>query len=154
MEPVRVRVKDCVVPEHEEEGHGVYMAPTLSLEGGLAAEADITASGDKDALVRRLLVTFVRYGAVGWDFCDDGKAVPFDVNVLLSDYAIARKVAEKGDELYADAVLAPFRPAQPARSPTGSTGGTTSPGRTPTPLRRRSSSRRGSGGKRSLDRTA
>lgn len=40
-EPVAVRVRDCACPDHlHPDGDFVFMRPTLSLDGGLAAEHD------------------------------------------------------------------------------------------------------------------
>lgn len=123
-EPVAVHVKDC---EFHEEGHSVLLLPTISLDGGIAAEQDLyAAKGDDQVLIRKWMATFLRYGAIGWDLCVDGEPTPFSVDALLADYAIARPVAEKASELYSAAVMAPFLPASPTRSPTGRTPATTS----------------------------
>lgn len=130
--PIPVHVKDC---PHHEEGHSVLLLPTISLDGGIAAEQDLySAAGDDKLLTRLWLTTFLRYGAVGWDLCLDGEPIPFDVDVLLADYALARPVAEKAAELYAAAVTAPFLPKPATRSPTGRTRATTSRRSRPTPL--------------------
>ena len=133
-EPVKVRVRDCPTGLHNGEGDWVLLAPTLSLEGGLAAEQDLRdASSIRDdsargeALQRRWLVTFVRYGARGWNFHDEnGDDLPFDVQTLLDDYATAQPVADKAADLYTDSVLRPFLNRLAARSPTGQTSNTTS----------------------------
>ena len=132
METLAVKVKDC--PEHEE-GHSVFLAPTLSMEGGITAEQDLFAAvGDERLLTRLWMKTFVTYGATGWDLHDeDGNELPFSVEVLLADWALARPVAEKASELYADSVMNPFLKKPAGRSPTGRTRGTTSRRREPTP---------------------
>lgn len=128
---VAVHVKDC---EFHEEGHSVLLLPTISLDGGIAAEQDLFASnGDDQLLIRKWMATFVRYGAVGWDLCRDGKSIPFSLDTLLADYAIARPVAEKASDLYSPAVMAPFLPASDKPSPTGPTPATTSPRRRRSP---------------------
>ena len=151
-EPIKVRVRDCECPDkpHNGEGDWVLLAPTLSLEGGLAAERDLREAaaeipvrdGDEagarerwEAIQRRWLVTFVKYGAKGWNFHDHEGEMPFDRQVLLDDYGLAQPVADKAADLYSDAVLRPFVKRLAARSPTGPTRSTTSARRrrTPTP---------------------
>lgn len=129
-----VRVRDCACPgTPHEEGDFVYLAPTLSAEGGIAAEQDMTSTRDSDELTRKWLITFVRFGARGWNLVDEDGDVPFDVDDLLADWAIARPVALRAGELYQAAVIAPFQQQPAKRSPTGRTRATTSARRSPTP---------------------
>ena len=140
MELVRVKVRDCPDGTHNGEGDWVALAPKLSLEGGLAAEQDLReVAGIKDdgargdAIQRRWVVTFVRYGAKEWNFHEDGEDIPFSTDALLEDYSLARPVADKAADLYSDAVLRPFLNRLQERSPTGRTGATTSKARRRTP---------------------
>ena len=129
-EPVAVRVRDCACPNTpHEEGDVVYVAPTLSLKGGLQARQDIRdALGSGQMLAELWLVTFVRFGAVAWNFLDeDGDPVPFDVEDILADMAIAEVVAEKCDELYGETVTRPLVRNIQAISQRGRTDGSTSP---------------------------
>lgn len=142
-ELVPVRVRDCACPDAPHgEGDVVYVAPTPSLQLGLEAQRDIRESlGSGSMLAERWLVTFVRYGAMGWNFLDaDGEPLPFDVDVLLADYTLASPVAEKCDELYGEAVTRPLLARLRAISQRGRTAGSTSPttGSTPKPRRRSS----------------
>ena len=126
---IPVRVRDCACPDTPHaEGDEVYLLPTLPMEGGLAAEQDLfAAAGDSNLLTRLWLRTFVTHGAVGWNLTDaDGKPVPFEVEAITADWALARPVANRASELYADTVMAPFLKEQAARSPTGPTAATTS----------------------------
>jgi hypothetical protein len=127
-----VKVKDC--PEHEE-GHSVFLAPTLPLDGGITAEQDMFAAlGDERLLTRLWLKTFVTYGATGWDLHDEeGAPLPFSVEAILADWSLARPVANRASELYADSVMNPFLNKPAGRSPTGRTRGTTSRRQQPTP---------------------
>lgn len=134
---VIVRVRDCPTGLHNGEGDWVALAPTLSLDAGFAAEQDIrdaaTIADENEranAIQRRLIVTFVRYGAKAWNFHDEaGEELPFDVEAVLADYAIARPLAEKADALYQEALLSPFQGLLRKRSPTGPTTATTSKAR-------------------------
>lgn len=130
-EPVVVRVRDCEcpgTPHAGEEGDTVLLAPRLSLAGGLQATADIvTAAGSGALLAAAWQVTFVRFGAIGWNWLDeDAQPVPFDVNALLDDYTIGLVVAEKADELYGDAVMRPLTARLKNSSPSGRTNGSSS----------------------------
>ena len=137
-ELVPVRVRDCACPDTPHaDGDLIYLLPTLPMEGGIAAEQDLfAADGEASDLSRRWLRTFVTHGAVGWNLTDaEGGPVPFDVAAITGDWALARPVANRASELYADTVMAPFLPAPDARSPSGRTAPTTShrQRRTPTP---------------------
>lgn len=151
---VPVRVADCRCPDNPHEGHHVLVSPTISLEGGIAAEKALrevalsfqsTSGGTKaevaareqaqaQALIYAWAPIFVRDGARDWDLCDDqGEPLPFDVEAILADYSLARLVAEKCNDLgYGSAVVAPFQqqPAKPSRN--GRTRATTS--QRPTPI--------------------
>lgn len=176
--PVRVRDCTCPDTPHDD-GDIVYLPSTLTLDSGLEAEgylltaADVhpappglterAEAGDSRAelelervaaarllwLRPRWFPLFVRQ-ATGWNLLDaEGERVPFDVEVILADYAMARAVADAAADLYQPAILAPFMTPPPRRSDSGRTDGGTPPPTAPTPLRSRSSSRASSGGRRS-----
>lgn len=138
-----VRVADCGCPDTPHDGHHVLVRPTISLEGGIAAEEamlevavrEFASDGERTrALTYAWAPIFVRHGAADWDLCDEnGDPRPFDIDELLGDYSMARLVADKCGELgYGSAVMAPFQ-TQPAKpSPTGPTRATTSRTRRPT----------------------
>lgn len=150
---IEVRVRDCTCPNTpHDNGDVVYLLPSLPLEGGAAAEMDReyimdgyleATEAQKIKLTMRLLAryteTYVRYGAVGWNWRHldaDGKVedVPFDVEVLLADYSLSRLVAGQASLLYSEAVLGPLLEAaqaakpnrQQRRSRSGRTGSSTS----------------------------
>lgn len=145
---VFVRVRDCTCPgtPHKDEGDGVYLRPTIGLDGGLDAEAALLESNDlfplpegsskvvidsigtKRALyVRpRWFRTFIVHGAVDWNLWDADGPTPFDLDAVLADYAMARPVAEKANDLYQEAVLAPLVQAPPKSSSNGRTARATS----------------------------
>lgn len=131
---VPVRVRDCACPDTPHElGDFVYLRATLPMEGGIIAEQQMLAA-IRDEATERLayewLPTFVKHGAVAWDFTDeDGEPVPFDIEVILGDWSMARAVGDKAAELYADSVMAPFQTASARSSRTGRTGRGTSPTR-------------------------
>lgn len=144
----RVRVRDCACPgtPHVEEGDAVFLHPKLSATGGMAAELVITGwmadqarqgkrSADLDGEVtRELLLLFVRHEAVGWNLVDaEGDPIPFDVDDLLADWALARPVTIRAGDLYSKTVIAPFQRTPAERSPTGQMPATTSRTRKRTP---------------------
>jgi hypothetical protein len=136
---VEVRVRDCECPgtPHADEGDVVFVATKLGLEGGIATELDIEAiqtagiTNEEEfsaALRKRWFLTFVRYGAIGWNWLDEqGKPVPFDAQVLIDDYSLGMPVVEKANELYMEVVLAPFLKRLGALSRIGPTAASTSP---------------------------
>lgn len=142
-ELVTVRVRDCACPDTPHaDGDEVYMVPTVGIELGIATEFDMKAAGEYprdrqyDWLMARWAVTFVQFGAVGWNFIrrdDKGNLEdwPFDVTVLLNDYTLGKPVADKGADLYAPTVMAPFfraaeKQTKARRPPRSSNGSTTS----------------------------
>ncbi len=132
-----VRVRDCACPDTpHEEGDGVFLAQKLPAEGGIVAEQQMAAwqatGKDIDTLIQKWLLTFVRYGAQGWNFQDEDGPVPFDVEDLLADWAIARPVAIRAGDLYQAGVAAPFQKAPAKPSGNGRTPATTSRRRSPT----------------------
>lgn len=126
---VTVTVRDCACPGTPHDADEVYLLPSLSLEGGAAAELDLMDSSSvtdekrrTTALLARWTSTYVRYGAVGWNWIrldENGRPepIPFDVDILLADYRLSRSVAEKANELYAEAVLGPLLVAAAAANP-------------------------------------
>lgn len=141
-EPIEVRVRDCACPDGVHgEGDVVFLAPKLSLAGGLQASADIiNAAGSGTVLASLWQVTFVRFGAIGWNFLDEEGPVPFDVAVLLEDYELSLPVAEKADELYGETVMRPLLARLRKTSPSGPKNGSTSATPPSTTKRRAASS--------------
>lgn len=168
-ERIDVRVRDCACPgTPHPDGDVVYLLPSLSLEGGAAAEMerDLVIDGYNDVteaerirltlrMLARLTDVYVRYGAVAWNFerlNEQGRnePEPFDVEVLLRSYSLSQRVAAKASELYSEDVIGPLLKAaaaagqppnrQQRRSRTGRTGSSTSPKAASIPKRSGSSS--------------
>lgn len=133
-EQIPVRVRDCACPDTPHaDGDFVYLAPHLDIDGGVEAERDLVESGgDERTLTKRWLRTFIAHGAKSWNLTDaEGEPVPFDVDVILSDWTLARPLGDIASDLYTESITAPFVRAQEARSPTGRTAATTSRTRRP-----------------------
>lgn len=121
-EPVAVRVADCGCPDTPHaEGHLVYLSAKLSLAAGIEAlEALSENTGNPKALTPLLFEVFLRGGVVGANF------EPFSVDDLLADFEMALPVAEKANDLYAEAFLRPLGLSLPPTSNGGPTASSTS----------------------------
>lgn len=120
----------CQCPGQPHAQDEVYLLPRLSWEGGSAAEAVIAAAlgrGDAEAVARPLVRAYLEHQVAGWNLAGpDGAPLPYDVELLLSDWSIARAVGEAADELYSEALLAPLVASASKSSPAGPTGASTS----------------------------
>ena len=112
--PVPVPVGDCRCPGAPHgDGDLVYLAPLLSMAGGMAAQGAIADAGTDAVRLQELLAkVYIRHAIVGWNLVDEsGDAVPLTeaaITAYLPYGKGGRQVAEKADELYAQDVLAPF----------------------------------------------
>lgn len=148
---VPVRVRDCACPNTpHDEGDIVYLTPRLSLAGGLEAKGNIVAALGNGLMLAELWVaTFVKHGAVAWNFLDeDGEPLPFDVDELLGDYELAAPIAERADELYGETVARPLVTRIKTLSQRGRKGDSTSPSSESTTKPPKRSSRSNSAGAR------
>jgi len=129
MERIEVRVSDCACPDRPHtDGDVVYINAKLSALGGIAAEQEIgRGARNDDELTQRLLLSFARSEAVGWN-----RTERFDIDELMGDWTLARPVVIAG-ERYIKAAIAPFQTRPAERSPTGRTPASTSRTRKPTP---------------------
>jgi len=151
-----VRVRECPDGSHPD-GDVVYLRSKVDWVGGVMLRRILDEgrrSGDIQGTTAAWMDGVIRYGVTGWNLHDDEGETPFDVAALLDDYELAEPVGVKANELYTEQVVVPLVKALRATSQRGSTADSTSPTKTPTPLRRRRSSQRGSAGPRSQARTA
>ena len=128
-EPVAVAIGQCDCPgSPHPDGDVVYLRPRLDYAGGSEAIAVMqAASGSVEELARALVPVYIRHGATGWNLLDaDGFDVPFDVEVLLSDWNVAYEVGEAADTLYSEAVLRPLLQRASSSSPPTPINGSTS----------------------------
>lgn len=148
IEPVVVEVGPCECADGPHETDLVYLAPKLTMAGGMAAQGAIAASdGDSIRLQELLAEVWVRHGITGWNFLDDkGQPIPLtpeNIARALPYGKGGRLVAERADDLYAEDILAPLvqrlaRLSQPGPTPSGRR--PTSPRKTSTRTRRSPSS--------------
>ena len=112
--PVEVVVGPCECPgTPHPDGDLVYLAPSLSMAGGMAAQGVIAeAAGDVIRLQELLANVWLRHGVVGWNFLDEqGQPVPLTESTLATALPFGkggRLVAERADDLYAEDILAPL----------------------------------------------
>jgi hypothetical protein len=143
-QPVAVDVGACRCDGAPHASDSVYLAPEPSLSLGLAANGAIAAAGEDPA---RLEITlgrvFIEYGIIGWTFVEDGEPVPVNpasIERLLPWGRGGSAVAEKANDLYAEAILRPLLEKSLTSSRPGRTNGSTSVTR-PSRSARRSSSK-------------
>lgn len=129
----------CGCPGSPHAADEVYLLPVLTFDGGTAADTamrSMLGSGDADAVTREVVRAYLTHQVAGWNLVDeDGRPVPYDPALLLSDWAAALVVGDKADDLYSEALLAPLVAAASTSSPGGPTGASTSR-RTPAASRR------------------
>jgi hypothetical protein len=128
-EPVEVRLDGCYCPGRPHEADIVYLAPSLSMAGGMAAQSAISDGLTDSLKLQELLAeVWIRFGIVGWNLVDeDGHPLPLtDIAAALPYGKGGRLVAEKADDLYAEDVLAPLVARLRTTSPRGRTNGSTS----------------------------
>ncbi len=126
-DPVPVTIGPCECPGSPHgDGDIVYLAPTLSMAGGMAAQGVISAAGADAVKLQELLsVLWIRHGVVDWNLVDEaGKPVPLtetNVAAALPYGKGGRLVADRADDLYAEDILAPLAERVAALSPHGPT---------------------------------
>lgn len=150
MHPVTVPVGPCRciggadAPRHPD-GDEIYLAPEPSLTMGLRANGAIAKADNDPAMLEILLGrVFIEDGITGWTFVDeDGDpfgVTPANIERLLPWNRGGSAVAEKANDLYGEAILAPLAKRSLNMSKPGPTNGSTSPIR-PSRSSRRSSSK-------------
>ena len=118
-DPVSVSIGGCLCPGTPHAEDLVYLAPSLSAAGGMAAQGAIADASTDDgtvdgvALQELLWRVYRDHGVIGWNLLDDdGDPVPLSRD--NKDRALpyskgGRKVGDAADELYLEDVLTPFK---------------------------------------------
>jgi hypothetical protein len=125
-EPVVVELGPCECTGQPHEADLVYLAPTLSMSGGMAAQGAIQQAGTDPVRLQELLADiWVRHGVTGWNLLDDkGNAIPLTADNIARALPYGkggRLVAERADDLYAEDILAPLVQRLETLSQRGST---------------------------------
>src|SRR6478672_8848061 len=119
--PVPLGYCPCEGTPHAE-GDTVYLYPDLSMAGGMAAQGAISeatsATGlDQLRLQELLAQVWITHGVADWTFLEDPDAggkrakvpvTPANIALALPYGKGGRLVADKADDLYNEAVLAPL----------------------------------------------
>lgn len=148
--PVEVNIGECGCPNApHSDGDVVYLAPQLSMAGGMAAQSAISEGITDSLRLQELLAAiWVRHGVVDWNLVDeDGDKLPLDPQTIAAALPYGkggRLVAERADELYAEDILAPLVQRLKNTSRRGPTGDSTSATPKPTSRQQRRSSTRAS----------
>lgn len=129
--PVAVPIGPCECPGAPHEQDEVYLRPRLGYAAGadasVAAAAYVGKAIDANDLAKAIVPIYIRGGAVGWNLVDDdGEAVPFDAEVLLSDWDVAVIVGDQADNLYSEVITRPLVKAASQSSPLTPTAASTS----------------------------
>jgi hypothetical protein len=131
---VSVRFRDCTCPgsphdgrDGADDGDVVYMRPVLGFAAGAEALRKMGESdGDVNRIAELVGPTYIREGVTGWNvIAEDGGAAPLDVDSILDNFGWAYPIADKADDLYSAAVLAPLLQRMSAPSGNGQTGAST-----------------------------
>ena len=144
-EKVAVEGLACRCPgEPHPNGDTVWLRAELGPEGGYAVLRAIrSAAQEKDVelLEEYLGREYCKHGIVDWSFVDDdGEPVPCTPeNIARLSWPVARPVAERGDVLYAEELMAPLVARQSTSSQNGHTAPSTSATRRTTSTRRKPS---------------
>lgn len=130
--PVELNVGPCDCPgSPHPDGDVVYMAPVLSMAGGMAAQGAINEAGhDPIALQEHLAKLWIRHAVIDWTFVDeDGDKIPLTPDTIARALPYGkggRLVAERADDLYAEDILAPLADRLKKLSRSGRSGVSTS----------------------------
>ncbi len=136
-ERVPVELAECRCPDTPHDHDTVWLRAELGPDGGYAVLRAIRAHGGSDELTEALGRAYAEHGIIDWTFLDDdGEPVPVTKqNIRQLSWAAVYPVAERGDTLYAEELLAPLRDRLPKSSPSGRTGRSTSPKKSSTSTR-------------------
>lgn len=137
MDGVRIDVGGCRCPGSPHASDWVELRPTADPAIGAAVMAAIRETGDDEPMmIGQLARIFVTLGIRAWSFVgEDGQPVPVRpgtsgwpdvVAGLLPWDRGGKEVADRGDELYSEAVLRPLLRGSSTPSRAGSTAGSTS----------------------------
>jgi hypothetical protein len=141
-ERVAVDLAECRCAGTPHDHDTVWLRSELGPDGGYAVMRAMRNGGtDNEELPELLGRAYARHGIVDWTFLDDeGEKVPVTPDTIERlSWAVIYPIAERGDGLYAESLLAPFVARQSASSSNGHTAPSTSARKRSTSTRRRPS---------------
>ena len=147
VQPVVVNVGPCRCTGRADtphpEGDEVYLYPEATITCGLRSNGALAAAGDDPAKLELLLGrVFIEEAIAGWSFLDADGEVPITPATIEHYLPWARGgslIAERANDLYAEAILAPLVKRSASSSGIGPTGASTSVTRPSRQVRRNSS---------------
>lgn len=144
VEEVPVELERCHCDGAPHDHDTVWLRAELSPDGGIAA-MHVVESGAPDSAVMEGLVgrVFLQHGITRWSFVNaDGQPIPCNPwSISRLDWEIAKPIAEKANDLYAEKLLAPLLARLKKSSRSGRTADSTSPRRNTSGLRPKRSRR-------------
>jgi hypothetical protein len=145
--PVEVRLDGCYCPGTPHDADLVYLRPSLSMAGGMAATSVAVSgmSGQLDAVQvqEQLALVWIRHSVISWNLTDeDGPLAltPENIDAALPYSKGGRLVAERADDLYNKEIIDPLVARFGTTSRSGRTNGSTSMPKVSTRKRRSPSS--------------
>jgi hypothetical protein len=141
--PVEVRLDGCYCPGTPHDADVVYLRPTLTMAGGMAATAAVLEGlSDQMRLQELLAQVWIRHALIAWNLVDeDGDDLPLNPDNAIEALPYGkggRLIAEKADDLYNKEIVDPLVARLGSSSRSGRTNGSTS---TPKPSTRKRRSR-------------
>lgn len=130
-QPIEVDIGPCDCPKQPHDRDLVYLAPALSMSGGMAAQGVIQQAGSDVVRLQELLADiWIRHGVIDWNLVDeDGDKVDLTPDTIARALPYGkggRLVAERADDLYAEDILAPLAERLKTLSQGGRSGRSTS----------------------------
>jgi hypothetical protein len=122
----------------------VWLRKELAPEAGFAAMAVLrSAASEPDKVEEKIGRVYAQHGIVEWTFLDgEGEPIPATKeNIARLSWDAVYPIAQKGDDLYAEALTRPLAESRSRSSRRGQTGASTSPSRTSTRAPRKPSRR-------------
>lgn len=141
-ERIPVEMEGCRCHGSPHDHDTVYLRAELDPAGGFAAMAAINAAQvNPDVLQERIGRAYAEHGIVDWTFLDDdGEPVPVTKeNIRRLSWDVIYPIADKGDDIYAEALLRPLVARRLKSSPNGRTARSTSATRKRSTVRRKPS---------------
>lgn len=140
-ERVPVEGLGCLCPgTPHPEGDTVWLRAELGPDGGFAAMRVINeAQVDPSVLQEKIGRIYAEHGIVDWTFLgDDGEPLEVSLeNIRLLKWDVIYPIAQKGDDIYAEALLRPLVESRSKSSRNGHTARSTSPKATRTLARQK-----------------
>ena len=111
LEPVKVRIGDCLCPDTPHDEDYALLRPRLLPGDAIAALSSLRADVDSATLQRNIGMSLLRGGLLSWNIQDeDGEIIPVTAidDGTLDWEETLRPIAEAANDLYAESLLRPL----------------------------------------------